>query len=393
MKLHSAIIISLALAMACNKGSMNDKTDPVSLSSQDLSVAEGETNKAVFLNLQLSATSTEPVTVYVTTTDGSAKAGEDYLPLDNFQVVIQPGAQSHALRVDIIGDDIAESDETFTVAFSGITGALLNTSSVTVTIENDDTDTEFTIPETGYTTPTNYPGMTMIWSDEFAGEELNEDYWTFETGNGQNGWGNNELQYYRQDNTLLREGYLVIEAREENFAGFNYTSSRLITLNKFDFQYGRIDIRAVLPEGQGLWPALWMLGTSIQQVGWPACGEIDIMEMIGGGPGRDDTVHGTLHWSQNGEHVFTGDGITITGDNFQDAFHVFSIRWDAQQVRWYIDDQLFHSIDITDPEMSEFHEPFFFIFNVAVGGNWPGSPDGSTVFPQRMIVDYVRVFQ
>lgn len=393
MKLHSAIIMSLALAMACNKGSMNDKTDPVSLSSQDLSVAEGETNKAVFLNLQLSATSTEPVTVNVSTTDGSAKAGEDYLPINNFQVVIQPGAQSYALKVDILGDDVAESDETFTVGFSGISGAILNTTTVTVTIENDDMDTEFTIPGTGYTTPTSYPGMTLIWSDEFDSEMLNENFWSYETGNGQNGWGNNELQYYRRDNTFLREGFLVIEAREENYAGFNYTSSRLITLNKFDFQYGRVDIRAVLPKGQGLWPALWMLGTNIQQVGWPSCGEIDIMEMIGGGPGRDDTVHGTLHWSQNGEHVYTGDGITITGDNFQDAFHVFSIRWDVQQVRWYVDDQLFNSIDITDSAMSEFHEPFFFIFNVAVGGNWPGNPDGSTVFPQRMIVDYVRVFQ
>jgi beta-glucanase (GH16 family) len=235
--------------------------------------------------------------------------------------------------------------------------------------------------------------MQLIWQDEFDQEVLNEQFWSYEIGNGSGGWGNNELEYYRRENTSIREGHLVIEARAEAFSGFNYTSSRLVTRNNFDFKYGRVDIRALLPEGQGIWPALWALGDNIQQVGWPSCGEIDIMEMIGGGPGKDDTVHGTLHWSQNGGHVFQGEGITITNDSFQDVFHVFTMRWDATQIRWYLDDALFYSIDITSSEMTEFHEDFFIIFNLAVGGNWPGNPNASTVFPQRLIVDYIRVFQ
>ncbi len=264
--------------------------------------------------------------------------------------------------------------------------------SQSVTIDLGDKDGNGEMPIGGYTTPESYEGWELVWQDEFNGESLNTGDWNFETGTGSNGWGNNELQYYRQENTIVEDGKLIITAKKEGFGGREYTSSRLTTQGKQSFQYGRIDIRALLPEGQGIWPALWMLGSSITTVGWPASGEIDIMEMVGG-QGRENTVHGTVHWDHNGQHASYGQGYTLEEGTFADNYHVFSIIWDENSIKWYVDDVLFNEIDITPEALSEFQQEFFLIFNVAVGGNWPGSPDESTRFPQQMKVDYVRVFQ
>ena len=247
----------------------------------------------------------------------------------------------------------------------------------------------------GYFSPESYDGYTMVWNDEFTGNALNTNDWTYEIGDGcpnNCGWGNNELEYYRSENAWLAGETLIIEAREEAFSGSDYTSAKLITRNKFSFQYGRIDIRALLPKGQGIWPALWMLGNNMSAVGWPKCGEIDIMEMIGGS-GRENTCYGTLHWDNMGQYASYGGSTTVSPDDFTEAYHVFSITWDETRIKWYVDNDPYHEMLITDPEMSEFQQEFWLIFNVAVGGNWPGNPDGFTVFPQQMKVDYVRVFQ
>ncbi len=259
---------------------------------------------------------------------------------------------------------------------------------ITVTLNDDPPD-----PEGGYSTPLSYPGMHLVFQDEFSGSLLNSSFWTYEIGTGYNGWGNNELQYYREENTSVSDGYLTIEARQESFGGMSYTSSRLVTMGKQSFHYGRVDIRAVLPEGQGLWPAMWMLGDNFSSVGWPACGEIDIMELVGGGEGRDDVTYGTIHWDNNGTKADLGGHKQLASGIFSDEFHVFTIKWDASTIRWYLDDVQFYVADITPAAMSEFHQNAFLILNVAVGGNWPGSPDATTIFPQQMIVDYIRVFQ
>ena len=246
-------------------------------------------------------------------------------------------------------------------------------------------------PTNGYSTPLSYAGYTLVWNDEFDGTELSSD-WVHEIGNGNWGWGNNELQYYREQNTEVADGYLTITAKEESFGGYDYTSSRIKTQGMNSFQYGRVDIRAALPIGKGMWPALWMLGDNITSVGWPACGEIDIMELVGGGALNDRTIHGTIHWDDNG-HNHYGGSKSLSSGTFADEFHVYSIIWDQNSITWLLDDVQYHVVDITPGAMTEFHENFFFIFNVAVGGTWPGSPDGTTVFPQKMFVDYVRVFQ
>lgn len=246
----------------------------------------------------------------------------------------------------------------------------------------------------GYTTPMTYAGYNLVWNDEFNGTSLNLDHWVHEIGDGCPnicGWGNNELQFYRAQNATVSGGALTIEARRETVQNRNFTSARIKTQGKKSFKYGRIDIRALLPVGQGIWPATWMLGNDITTVGWPRCGEIDIMEMIGGS-GRENEVHGTVHWDNNG-HKYVGGKYTLPSGIFADQYHVFSIIWDETRIRWFVNDIRFYEIDITPGHMTEFHQEFFFIFNVAVGGNWPGSPNAATVFPQQMKVDYVRVFQ
>lgn len=249
---------------------------------------------------------------------------------------------------------------------------------------------------TGPDSPRQYDGFDLVWSDEFSGTALDSRYWNFNIGTGSNGWGNNEWQYYREQNVSLSEGFLTITAKEESFGGQNYTSSRIKTEGLVDFTYGRVDIRAVLPRGQGIWPALWSLGTNFSRVGWPYSGEIDIMEMIGGG-GREDTVHGTVHWNIGGldapfAHTYVGGA--YYGEDFSAGFNVFSIIRTADHIEWRVNDVPYYHFDIDDSaSLAPFRKPFFLIFNVAVGGNWPGYPDASTTFPQKMIVDYVRIFE
>jgi beta-glucanase (GH16 family) len=248
---------------------------------------------------------------------------------------------------------------------------------------------EPSISSAGYSTPLSYAGKTLVWQDEFTGDHLNTNNWNYETGPF-----NNELQYYQQQNTIVQDGYLFIKAKKETVGGKAYTSSRLTTEGKKAFKYGRVDIRAMAPKTQGLFPALWMLGSTFSTIDWPRCGEIDIMETICGG-GRDSVVYGTAHWAlADGMHVLYGGHRGLTdGHLLGDEFHVYSIVWTSTEIKWYIDDIQYHIIDITPAELSELRAEFFFIFNVAVGGEWAGPPNGTTVFPQRMVVDYIRVFQ
>jgi beta-glucanase (GH16 family) len=249
-------------------------------------------------------------------------------------------------------------------------------------------------PIAGFQAPASYPGYALAFSDEFEASTLDTQHWKPEV-NG-NGGGNNELQYYRAENAYLREGLLVIEAREESFAGRDYTSARLTTQDKFEFTYGRVDIRAALPTGQGIWPALWMLGANFPEVGWPQSGEIDIVELLGQ---EDDRVYGTVHWQNEGnkaQYPNTGSGGKKLngGENYHGQYHVFSLVWQETQLEWLVDGVSYLKFDITDnANLAAFRKSFFLIFNVAVGGNWPGSPDQSTRLPQRMLVDYVRVYQ
>lgn len=239
------------------------------------------------------------------------------------------------------------------------------------------------------------PGWKLVWSDEFAGTNgtpPDPAKWAYDTGGG--GWGNNELQYYtdRTVNSRVENGSLVIEARAENYGGRSYTSARLLTRNKSSWTYGRMEARIRIPRGRGIWPAFWMLGNDIGTAGWPACGEIDIMENIGSVPA---TLHGTVH----GPGYSGGNGVSgsvnLPNGALADDFHLYAVEWEENRIRWFLDGVPYFTVtpaSLPNGAAWVFNKPQFPILNVAVGGNWPGSPDASTVFPQRMTVDYVRVY-
>ena len=387
-------LMVVSLIFSCKKStgdnSQRTQSNP-SISISDVNLFEGNSDTTAFqFEITLSKPTSKVVTVNYSTGDGTARSGQDYVAISNQVLSFQPNETSKKITVKVITDDIEESDEQFSLTLSNPVNATVDKSSGTGTIRNDDSMAEFN--DTGYDAASSYPGYSLVWSDEFNGNSLDPSVWNFETGN--NGWGNNELENYtsRANNATLQNGKLVIHALKENYGGSSYTSARLTTQGKKEFTYGRIDIRAILPQGKGIWPALWMLGSNINTAGWPACGETDIMELLGQEPTK---VYGTLHYGTLADHGQRGGNFVLNTGKFSDQFHVFSLEWQQDQVKLFVDTTLYLTVNKTDviPYTYPFNAPFFFIFNVAVGGDWPGSPDGTTYFPQWMIVDYVRVYQ
>lgn len=356
----------------------------------NISADETEANSTFEFPLVLNQSTTRDITVRYETRDLTAIEGEDYVPVED-SLIIPAGTASASIFVDIVVDDYLEEDEQFRVVLTGSTNAILagGIQEAIGTIRND--DSLFPVSNEGHLSASSYPGKTLVWSDEFDGESIDLSHWTYDLG--ASGWGNQELQNYTSDseNSYVNDGNLFIVAREN---GIHFTSARMKSIGLQEFQYGRIDVRAILPKGQGIWPAIWMLGANYPTVGWPACGEIDIMELIGSSP---NTVHGTIHYGTDWtQHNYTGSGTSIPWtETFSDEFHVFSIDWDENGITWLLDDQPFYTIDnaVTGSQPYPFDNPFFFIMNIAVGGQWPGYPDATTEFPQFMAVDYVRVFQ
>jgi beta-glucanase (GH16 family) len=241
----------------------------------------------------------------------------------------------------------------------------------------------------------------LVWSDEFGGSNgsaPDSSKWNLETGG--DGWGNHELEYYtsRLQNAQIQNGSLVITALKETYTGTdgvtrNYTSARTKTAGKFEQQYGRFEARIKIPYGQGMWPAFWMLGNDIGTVGWPTCGEIDIMENIGKEPA---IVHGTIHGPGYSGGAGIGSSFSLASGRFADDYHLYAVEWEPNVIRFYVDSNLYATR--TPAELPQgtkwvYDHPFFMILNLAVGGDWPGAPDNATVFPQTMLVDYVRVYK
>ena len=227
----------------------------------------------------------------------------------------------------------------------------------------------------------------LVWSDEFDGDGLSADHWSYDTGTGNDGWGNNEAQYYtdRTENVRVADGLLSITAQRESFSGSNFTSGRIVTMDKFEFTYGRIEIRAKLPSGGGTWPALWMLGANFDEVGWPACGEIDMMEHVGNEPQR---ILSALHFPGNNGGNAVTQSTTVAG--VEEDFHVYKTEWSENTIRFYVDDELYHTFN--NNAGIPFNHDFFLIFNVAVGGTLGGTIDPAFQ-SSTLEIDYVRVYQ
>jgi beta-glucanase (GH16 family) len=392
MKSTACFILILLAFLQCSKSENKPAAVTPVLSSSLVSQAEGNGGTSVFeFVFRLSSSPVSMVTVTVKSEDGFAKAVLDYTAVDQ-QLVFQPGETEKRIAVQVIADDIREGKDDFYLALTNPVGCTLGSSRYKGEIIND--DTKVNVGDAGFSSPNTYPGMTLVWADEFSAATLNTSDWNFETGDGcpNCGWGNNELEYYTNgDNVSLQSGKLIIEAREESLGGKNYTSSRITTKSKKTFKYGRIDIRARVPLGQGIWPALWMMPQDNVYGTWPKSGEIDIMELLGHEPTK---VYSTVHYGP-GPGSTNISRNTVSPTALSNEFHVYSLIWEQDKMQFLLDNVVFSTVNKADLGGNNypFNENFFFIFNLAVGGNWPGSPNTTTYFPQWLAVDYVRVFQ
>jgi beta-glucanase (GH16 family) len=371
MKLLTVVCLLLLIPFVyCKK---NTASSLISVSN--ISVVRDSVNSTIKLVVTVEPVSNQAITVAYTTVDGTAKSNIDFVPASG-TLIINPNTSSVEIQVQLIGRKLLSSTQDFTVKLSNAVNASLKVDQATVFIENPGFDYQ------------------LVWSDEFDGTVLNTANWNYETGGG--GWGNNELENYTSgtNNAYIENGNLVIEAKKERSGNNAYSSARLTTKGKRKFTYGKIEIKAKVPATAGLWPAIWMLGENIDQVSWPSCGEIDIMEAIN--KETPSKIYGTAHWGINtSNHLSKGGSYALSSGYYSDNYHIFSVEWDANSIVWLYDGNRFYSVNKADVTggNNPFNKDFFLILNVAVGGNWPGSPDATSVFPQKMMVDYVRVYQ
>ena len=372
MKNNIFLLTLLALPVlflnSCNNDEDSSEPPNIMINLAPFPVSEDAPGLSITVPVYLSATFDQPVTLEYTTEDSTALVGDNYVATSGI-LTFNPGETVKGITVDIKHDTAQKQDVYFIVRLSNPVNAVLIASRIIVKI-------------------TNIDYVTLKWSDEFQLPALNTTVWNYELGKN-NGWGNNELQEYTNsvENVNLESGYLNITAL--NPVPNSYTSGRITTQGKKEFTYGKMEIRAKLPEGQGIWPALWMLGANISTQSWPTCGEIDIMEFLGH---ETNKVYGTAHWEDIG-HKYLGSNTTLTTGSFNEDFHTFTLTWTPNRLAWSVDgDEYFELLRSTIPKFP-WDLPQFFIMNVAVGGNWPGPPDETTVFPQTMTVDYIRVYQ
>lgn len=234
------------------------------------------------------------------------------------------------------------------------------------------------------------PSRELLWAEEFDGDQLSPEYWQLELGDGCPelcGWGNNELQIYARNNHRLEDGKLVITARKSDSA---YTSTRMTTQGKMEFRYGRLEARAKLPTGKGIWPAIWLLGSNITEVGWPRCGEIDILEYVGKAPGE---VFTSLHTQDSHGNTINTRKTRIEG--IEDGFHIYALEWDPEKIEFFVDDELVYTFapEERTEDVWPFDQPFFLIINMAIGGNFGGPEVDDTIFPREFVIDYIRIYR
>ena len=381
-------LVFLGFGISCQNSEM-----PV-LMIEDVEILERDVNHTHTHNVSISDTFNKDVSFRCQTTGVTATEGEDFVHFDKV-ITIPKGATTTQIDISILTDTLMESDEIIWLGFSDPENVRIQDALSEIKIMNDDT---FMVNDdtSGYYSPLSYPGKSMVWSDEFNQTSLDMNSWNYETGGY---WFNNEIQYYRGGtaNTALQNGKLVITAKKETYQNREHTSARLTTEGKVEYKYGRIDVRAKLPKGQGIWPAIWLLGDNMSTVGWPACGELDMMELLGHEPYK---IHGSINYGPQGNswaHTKTTSySLPVSEGDFSDKYHVFSVLWEENSIKYYVDDNLYATYNpnnIAGGQAWRFNHPFFFILNIAVGGDWPGNPEPTTIFPQQMLIDYIRIFQ
>ncbi|MBS1566768.1 MAG: family 16 glycosylhydrolase, partial [Bacteroidetes bacterium] len=332
-------LIALLLPACSKKNDNGGGTTPASTPSagiEDVTQNRATASSTFRFYVNLSAAASAKATIDYSTTAGTAVAGKDFTAVSG-TLTIDAGQSSGYIDVPVAGDSLRRDDQQFYVQLTNAKNCTLGTAKGTGTIVNAN-GLYLPTDNTGYTTPASYSGYHLAWSDEFNTTVFNTSNWNVENGGG--GWGNNELEYYtgRIQNLFQSNGNLIIEARKENYGSNSYTSARINTAGKQQFTYGRIDMRAKLPTARGLWPALWMLGANIGSAGWPACGETDIMELVGQNPKQ---VVGSIHWKQSNGSTGTYNNNYNAPQDFSQQFHVFSLLWDTNSVKILVDDQTY----------------------------------------------------
>lgn len=372
MKGTAAILLVLLLDImfSCKKNVAQTPFVPSTITyTNSLSISEDDPNLYAQISVNLTFKSDSTVVIDYITEDSSAISGTDYIGTANGKITFKPGEISKTISVPIIANKAQKKDVVFFVDLTRASNATLAPGKVRVKIKNVDY-------------------ATLVWSDEFNAANLNTADWNYELGNN-GGWGNNEKEVYTNstNNVFLSGGYLNIKAIKE--ADGSYTSGRITTNGKQQFTHCKVDILAKLPQGQGIWPALWMLGSNIGTIGWPKCGEMDMMEVLGH---QTNKTYGTIHWDNNG-HQQSGGNYSLPTGSFSSDFHLFTYIWTSNKITWLVDNIEYYTVVKSSAINFPIDLPEFFIFNVAVGGSWPGNPDGTTVFPQTMQVDYIKVYQ
>lgn len=389
MSFRILLLFFMVVIISCQEDTVDREVEQKpSISISNSSVFESTSNTNLIFEITIDKVNSESLDISYRVSGISAIPDVDFTADTFGSITIPSGELKVELVIPIINDDIKEVDEKMRVKLDENAKYTFSNSTGIGTIKDDDEAVYNS--EDGYITAPEHYGYNITWADEFEDGELDQSEYNYEYG--ASGWGNNELQNYTDDqqNIFINDSKLTITALKDENGKF--TSGRITTQNKKEFRFGRIDVRAKLPKGQGIWPAIWMLGAKFSTVGWPACGEIDIMELVGHQP---NTTHGTAHWGLQGESSTHQSKAFRISENFSENFHVFSIVWELNEIVWYVDETQFHRItpSNTNGKPYPFNDDFFFIFNVAVGGNWPGNPDETTDFPQSMEIDYVRVFQ
>ncbi len=382
--------------LGCKKSKNTPDVKDVIVSIESKTSNEGNTGNTPFnFSVKLNKASNVAIPISFTVSEGLAKEGVDYILPSSLSIVFNAGEIEKLITINVIGDDIKEGDEDFTINISSATTVTILPSVGKGNINNDDTRVPFA--NDGFTTPLTYTGLTLAWSDEFNTSTLNTNNWSYDVGDGCPslcGWGNNELQYYNNstENVFFQDGSLIIESKKQSLGTKSYSSGRIKTEGKKFFKFGRIDIRAISPFGRGIWPALFMMPQNNVFGTWPNSGEIDIMELKGDDP---KTVYQTVHYGPGPPSTFVSKSNTLSSGNYSDSFHVYSLIWTVDNLELMIDNRLVNKITKADlaGRNYPFNEHFFFILCTAVGGNFPGAPDATSSYPQWLIVDYIRIFQ
>ncbi len=396
MKISILIMLLLIFGVfSCDKTEMRTPIVTVEkpvFSINDTSIIEGD-NKYFEIKVKLSGKHPNSILIPYYTLSGLAEPFSDYEPIDGIlEFVGTDSLEAQSIFIEIKDDDIFEENEDFKIVFTIDSSVIAADTILSVSIIDD--DIEFTDNDyPGYVTKLHQEGWTLILNDEFSGNKLNKNHWYVQDrGN----WYNEEVQYYSPQNLKIENGLLTFIAKKENYKGSSYTSARINSRDKMVFKYGKIEFRAKLPYSKGLWPALWLQGNELYQLGWPKRGEIDIMELKGHIP---NTISSTIHYADlSGNHKYpTSKKYTLPKGEFKDEFHVFTMKWDEYKLKFYVDDKLYNTIFHNNfhyyNNKNPFKYPFYVIMNVAVGGNFGGDPDATTVWPQTMDIDYVRIYK